>query len=82
MFLPFGGAINVPTEFEEIGSEGARLGYHTIVLAYRNEVAIAAPPDAGAGADPLTATPAGLRAQTRAWRSSTGQGTSRRPAST
>ena len=41
LFLPLGGMNNRPTEFDEIGSEGARLGYHTIVLAYKNEVPIA-----------------------------------------
>ena len=41
VFLPYGGPANLPTEFEEIGAEGARLGYHTIVLAYKNEVPIA-----------------------------------------
>ena len=33
----------------EIGSEAGRLGYHTIVLAYRNEAPIAAPPPVGCG---------------------------------
>ena len=32
-----------------MGSEGGRLGYHTIVLAYRNEAPIAALPPAGCG---------------------------------
>ena len=40
VFLPFGGAANLPTNFE-FGSEAGRLGYHTIVLAYKNEVPIA-----------------------------------------
>ena len=39
VFLPSGGANNLPTEFKGVGSEGGRLGYHTIVLAYQNEVA-------------------------------------------
>jgi hypothetical protein len=52
VFLPSGGAVNFPTEFEWVGDEGARLGYHTIVLAYRNEVGIAAAPPAGCGNDP------------------------------
>ncbi len=38
VFLPSGGATNLPTEFLSVGAEGRRLGYHTIVLAYRNEV--------------------------------------------
>src|SRR4051812_16258259 len=37
-----GGATNLPPDWSELGSEGARLGYHTIVLAYKNEVPIAA----------------------------------------
>ena len=41
VFLPLGGAANLPTNFESIGSEAGRLGYHTIVLAYKNEVPIA-----------------------------------------
>jgi hypothetical protein len=49
VFLPSGGANNLPTEFTWIGTEGARLGYHTIVLAYRNEVPINATPPAGCG---------------------------------
>jgi hypothetical protein len=52
VFLPSGGAMNLPTEFEWVGNEGARLGYHTIVLAYRNEVGIAANPPLGCGSDP------------------------------
>src|SRR5262245_18769262 len=34
VFLPSGGANNFPTEFKWVGTEGGRLGYHTIVLAY------------------------------------------------
>jgi hypothetical protein len=49
VFLPSGGATNLPTEFTWVGTEGARLGYHTIVLAYRNEVGINAAPPLGCG---------------------------------
>lgn len=49
VFLPSGGATNLPTEFTSVGTEGARLGYHTIVLAYRNEVGINAAPPLGCG---------------------------------
>jgi hypothetical protein len=49
VFLPLGGGNNIPTEFEEFGSEAGRLGYHTIVLAYRNEAPVAFPPPAGCG---------------------------------
>jgi len=49
VFLPSGGANNFPTEFKWVGTEGGRLGYHTIVLAYRNEVGINAAPPAGCG---------------------------------
>jgi hypothetical protein len=49
VFLPSGGASNLPTEFKWVGTEGARLGYHTIVLAYRNEVGINAAPPLGCG---------------------------------
>src|SRR5690348_7144746 len=47
VFLPTGGATNVPTEFTELGTVAAQLGYHTIILAYRNEAPIAAQPPAG-----------------------------------
>jgi hypothetical protein len=50
VFLPSGGALNLPSEFKSVGTEGARLGYHTIVLAYRNEVGINAAPPLGCGA--------------------------------
>src|SRR3954452_19344400 len=56
VFLPSGGANNFPTEFKWVGTEGGRLGYHTIVLAYRNEVGINAAPPAGWG--PEIAPPA------------------------
>jgi hypothetical protein len=49
VFLPLGGMMNIPTEFEEFGSEAGRLGYHTIVLAYRNEAPVAMPPPVGCG---------------------------------
>src|SRR3954451_1576132 len=51
VFLPSGGANNLPTEFKWVGTEGGRLGYHTIVLAYRNEVGINAAPPVGCGPD-------------------------------
>jgi hypothetical protein len=62
VFLPTGGPTNVPTEFTELATESARLGYHTIVLAYRNEAPIAAlptanPPGCGNGAEPADAPP-------------------------
>jgi hypothetical protein len=56
VFLPTGGATNLPTEFLHLGTEMGRLGYHTIVLAYRNEAPIAALPTApvpGCGPDEL-----------------------------
>src|SRR4051794_5920017 len=37
VFMSGGGVTNLPQDWQEMGSEGARLGYHTIVLAYRNE---------------------------------------------
>jgi hypothetical protein len=49
VFLPLGGMNNIPTEFEEFGSEAGRLGYHTIVLAYRNEAPVAMAPPVGCG---------------------------------
>src|SRR5690349_16262177 len=49
VFLPSGGMSNLPTEFTWVGTEGGRLGYHTIVLAYRNEVGINAAPPLGCG---------------------------------
>jgi hypothetical protein len=57
VFLPLGAAMNVPTEFEELGSEGGRLGYHTIVLAYKNEVPIAAPAGCGNSVAPPASPP-------------------------
>jgi hypothetical protein len=46
VFLPTGGLTNLPSEFTELGTVAARLGYHTIILAYRNEAPIAALPTA------------------------------------
>ena len=46
MFLPTGGLTNLPSEFTELGTVAGRLGYHTIILAYRNEAPIAALPTA------------------------------------
>jgi hypothetical protein len=59
VFLPLGGMLNIPTEFEEFGSEAGRLGYHTIALAYRNEapVAMAPPVGCGNGVEASTAPP-------------------------
>jgi hypothetical protein len=74
VFLPTGGPTNVPTEFTELGTVAARLGYHTVILAYRNEAPIAAlptanPPGCGNSVDPRRRRrPAPA---TRAWRSST-----------
>jgi hypothetical protein len=52
VFLPTGGVNNVPSEFSHLGTEAGRLGYHTILLAYRNEAPIAFPPPAGCGPSP------------------------------
>ncbi len=49
VFLPTGGPTNLPSEFTEFGSVAGRLGYHTIILAYRNEAPVAATPPAGCG---------------------------------
>jgi hypothetical protein len=49
VFLPSGGQTNLPPDWTELGTEMGRLGYHTIVLAYRNEAPIAALPPAGCG---------------------------------
>src|SRR3954452_15693564 len=46
VFLPTGGLTNLPSEFTELGTVAGRLGYHTIILAYRNEAPIAAAPTA------------------------------------
>jgi hypothetical protein len=46
VFLPTGGPTNKPSEFSYLGTEARRLGYHTILLAYRNEAPIAASPTA------------------------------------
>jgi hypothetical protein len=55
VILPYGAMNNLTTNFQEIGAEGGRLGYHTIVLAYKNEVPIAAAAGCGNGADPSSA---------------------------
>src|SRR3954471_14109651 len=34
VFMSGGGVTNLPEDWTELGSEGGRLGYHTIVLAY------------------------------------------------
>src|SRR3954468_15827344 len=54
VFMSGGGVTNLPQDWTEMGSEGGRLGYHAIVLAYRNEAPIQAlPPDGcGTGIDP------------------------------
>ncbi len=49
VFLGLGALNNRPTEFEWFGSEGGNLGYHTIVLAWKNEAPVAFPPPAGCG---------------------------------
>ncbi|MDA0170082.1 thrombospondin type 3 repeat-containing protein [Solirubrobacter taibaiensis] len=46
VFLPTGGPTNLPSEFKALGTEMGRLGYHTVLLAYRNEAPIAASPTA------------------------------------
>jgi hypothetical protein len=62
VFLPTGGPTNVPTEFTELATVAARLGYHTLILAYRNEAPIAAattanPPGCGSAIDPSPSSP-------------------------
>ena len=60
VFLPSGNPTNLPDNWTEMGTEGARLGYHSIVLAYKNELPIAAPPPGGCGnnVDPPASPPA------------------------
>ena len=59
VFMGGGGVTNLPQDWLEMGSEGGRLGYHTIVLAYRNEAPIqTAPPDGcGTSIDPPDSPP-------------------------
>src|SRR4051812_18123622 len=59
VFLSGGGVTNLPQDWTEMGSEGGRLGYHTIVLAYRNEAPIQTlPPDGcGTSVDPPASPP-------------------------
>ena len=52
MFLPSGGNNNTPDDFVSVGAEGGRLGYHTIVLAYKNEIPIANPAACGSAEGP------------------------------
>jgi hypothetical protein len=47
VFMPGGGALNLPQDWAKLGEDGARIGYHTVVLAYRNEAPIAAPTACG-----------------------------------
>src|SRR3954454_8533873 len=44
-----GGATNLPQDWTQMGSEVGRLGYHTVVLAYRNEAPIQTLPPDGCG---------------------------------
>src|SRR3954447_6829912 len=57
VFIPFGGAANFPSNFQEFGSEAGRLGYHTISLAYKNEVPIANATACGNEELPLPTSP-------------------------
>ena len=59
VFMSGGGLTNLPEDWLEMGSQGGRLGYHTIVLAYRNEAPIQTlPPDGcGTSIDPPEAPP-------------------------
>src|SRR3954454_8013234 len=59
VFMSGGGLTNLPEDWTEMGSEGGRLGYHTIVLAYRNEAPIQTlPPDGcGTSVDPPPSPP-------------------------
>src|SRR3954454_14771493 len=59
VFMSGGGLSNLPEDWLEMGSEGGRLGYHTIVLAYRNEAPIQTlPPDGcGTSVDPPPSPP-------------------------
>src|SRR3954469_16342943 len=59
VFMGGGGASNLPQDWSEIGSEGARLGYHAIVLAYSNEAPVSALPPTGCGnnVDPPASPP-------------------------
>src|SRR4051794_25058105 len=49
VFMSGGGVTNLPQDWTEMGSEGGRLGYHTVVLAYRNEAPIQTLPPDGCG---------------------------------
>ncbi len=59
VFMSGGGVTNLPQDWLEMGSEGGRLGYHSIVLAYRNEAPIQTlPPDGcGTSVDPPVSPP-------------------------
>src|SRR4051794_821650 len=49
VFMGGGGLNNLLQDWLVMGSEGGRLGYHTIVLAYRNEAPIQTLPPDGCG---------------------------------
>ena len=72
VFLPTGGPTNIPSEFRMLGKEAASLGYHTIVLAYRNEAPVAALPPAGCGPGAARRTRRRTARSTSGRRSSTG----------
>jgi hypothetical protein len=65
VFMPGGGATNLPRDWTEIGSEGGRLGYHTIAFAYQNDVPIANANACGNAEQPPAAMPdCAIRART------------------
>ena len=67
VFMGGGGANNLPGDWLELGNEGRRLGYHTIILAYKNEAPLAALPPAGCGnnvAAPLGSEDCAIKART------------------
>ena len=57
VFMPGGGANNFPQDWKELGTEGARLGYHTVLLAYKNDVRIADPAACGNAEEPPLSKP-------------------------
>jgi hypothetical protein len=57
VFMPGGGLNNFPQDWVKLGEEAARIGYHTVVLAYRNEAPIAAPSACGSAELPPASPP-------------------------
>ena len=57
VFMAGGGATNFPQDWKKLGAEAALLGYHTIVLAYKNELPLTNAAACGPGEEPPASPP-------------------------